>query len=59
MALWDEWKKGFYAWEDDAARQLSLLLAAPALVAGAGGLLRWVTQAKTWRDRATAAWWAT
>ena len=58
MFLWDQWKKGFDAWEEATAKYTETVLKSPAVL-GPGGLLLGVAmRTKAAADKAKAAWWA-
>jgi hypothetical protein len=58
MNLWDQWKKGFNAWETATASYLEQVLANPAVLGPAGAMLTAAMKTKAATDRAMSAWWA-
>ena len=58
MNLWDQWKKGFNAWETATASYLEQVLANPAVLGPAGAMLTAAMKTKAATDRAVSAWWA-
>lgn len=58
MNLWDQWKKGFAAWESTTAAYMEQVMANPAVLGPAGQMLTLAMKTKAATDKATAAWWA-
>lgn len=58
MNLWDQWKKGFAAWETATAAYLEQVMANPQVLGPAGSMLTLAMKTKAATDKATAAWWA-
>jgi hypothetical protein len=56
--MWNEWKKGFDAWEGATARLSEQVMKSPLVLGPSGALLGAVMRTKTAADKATAAWWA-
>ena len=57
MNPWEQWKKGFAAWEGATARYLEKLMADPAVLGPSGALLTAVMRARAAGDRALHTWW--
>lgn len=55
--MFDQWKKGFDAWENATARYLGEWMKSPLLLSPSGALLTAAMKAKAASDRAVAAWW--
>jgi hypothetical protein len=58
MALWDEWKKGFDAWEASTAKVVEEWMKSPFVVGPSGAMLSTAVKMKNATDAAKAAWWA-
>jgi hypothetical protein len=58
MNLWDQWKKGFAAWETATASYLEQVLANPAVLGPAGTMLTAAMKTKAATDKAVHGWWA-
>lgn len=58
MNLWDNWKKGFSAWETATAAYLEQVLANPAVLGPAGAMLTAAMKTKAATDKAAHSWWA-
>lgn len=56
MMLWDNWKKGFYAWEDATSKYLENWLKSPVLLWPSGMMLGGAMKAKSAYDKAAAQW---
>lgn len=59
MNAWDQWKKGFEAWENATAGLTEQWLRSPLLLTPAGNLLGAAMKAKAKADRTAATWWST
>jgi hypothetical protein len=57
MFGWDDWKKGFDAWENATAKVLEEWLKSPLLLEPSGALLTSAMKAKAQTDKAVAALW--
>jgi hypothetical protein len=57
MNLWQQWKKGFDAWEKATAEYLSRALENPAVLGPAGALLTAAMKAKAAGDRVAHQFW--
>jgi hypothetical protein len=57
MSLWTTWKKGFDAWEAEAAKLNEQVLSSPLVLEPAGVVLSTAMKLKAAGDRAVAAWW--
>jgi len=57
-AVWDNWKKGFDAWENATAKLFESVLKSPLVLEPAGSALTATMKAKTARDAAIAKAWA-
>lgn len=55
--MWDQWKKGFDAWENSTAQYLEQWLKSPFLLGPSGTMLSAFMKAKAASDRAAATWW--
>jgi len=55
---WDEFKKGFDAWESKTAEWLELWMKSPLVLEPMGAALSASMRLKAARERAMAAWWA-
>ncbi len=58
MLLWDQWKKGFEAWEGRTAEVFEQWLKRPAVLEPMGGMLSATMKLKAQSDKAMATWWA-
>jgi hypothetical protein len=58
MFLWDQWKKGFDAWELATARVVESWMRSPLIVGPSGTFLAAAMKVKTATDAAKAVWWA-
>lgn len=58
MFGWNEWKKGFDAWENATAQYLEEVLKSPLLLAPSGAALSALMRAKAAHDRRVAELWA-
>ena len=54
---WDQWKKGFDAWESATARYLEQWMKSPLVLEPSGAMLSMMMKSKAAADKATAAWW--
>ena len=57
MFTWEQWKRGFDAWESATADYMEKVLANPAVLKPSGALLTAAMRTKTMTDRALATWW--
>lgn len=57
MSVFEQWKKGFDAWERTTAAAFDELLRNPAVLGPAGSLLSAAMRLKAASDRAAARWW--
>lgn len=57
MIGWEEWKKGFDAWEDSTAKLMEVWLKSPFVLGPSGAMLTAAMKAKVAGDKAAAAWW--
>jgi hypothetical protein len=57
--MWEQWKKGFDAWENSTAKLLEQWLASPLVLEPSGAMLGAVAKMKTATDKAAALWWGT
>lgn len=55
--MWDQWKKGFYAWENATAEYMESVLKNPAVLGSSGHLLSNAMKARAKGDRALAQFW--
>jgi hypothetical protein len=58
MTPWEQWKKGFDAWEDATAKLFEGWLRSPALLEPSGLVLSAWMRARAMQERALAGWWA-
>ena len=58
MKPWQLWKQSFTTWETTTARFLDKVMANPAVLNPAAGLLSAVTKAKAASNRAASQWWS-
>jgi hypothetical protein len=58
MNLWEQWKKGFTAWESATASYFEHVLSNPAILGPAGAMLTVAMKSKAAADKASAAWWS-
>ncbi len=58
MKPWQLWKQSFSTWEATTSRFLDKVMANPAVLNPAAGLLTAVTKAKAASNRAASQWWA-
>ena len=56
--MWDQWKKGFAAWETATATYLEQVMANPSVLGPAGIMLTAAMKTKAATDRAMHGWWA-
>ena len=56
--IWDQWKKGFAAWEQTTAQLADKVLQNPGVLAPTGALLTLALKTKAAADRALDAWWS-
>jgi hypothetical protein len=56
--MWDQWKKGFAAWETATSSYLEQVLANPSVLGPAGVMLTAAMKTKAATDRAMHGWWA-
>jgi hypothetical protein len=56
--MWDQWKKGFDAWEGATAKLLEEWMKSPLVVGPSGTLMTATTKLKSAADAAKASWWA-
>lgn len=57
MLGWDQWKKGFDAWESATAKLLEQWMKSPLVLGPGGTLLTAAMKAKAAGDKAAASWW--
>ena len=57
MFAWNDWKKGFDAWESATARHTEQWMKSPLLLGPSGALLTAVMKGKAAADKAAAGWW--
>ena len=57
MLGWDQWKKGFDAWEATTAQYLEQVVQSPLVLGPSGAVLSAVFKAKAASDDAVAKWW--
>ncbi len=57
--IWEQWKKGFDAWENATAQYLEQWMKSPAVLQPSGTLLTAAMKTKAMTDRALATWWGT
>lgn len=55
--MWDQWKKGFDAWEAATAQLLEQWMKSPLVLGPSGTMLSMVMKAKLASDKAMAGWW--
>ena len=55
--MWDQWKKGFDAWENQTAKLLETWLKSPLVLGPSGAMLGSIMKMKAMSDKATAGWW--
>ena len=55
--LWENWKKGFDAWENATAKMLETWLKSPLVLGPSGAMLTGVMKMKSMSDKAAAQWW--
>jgi hypothetical protein len=58
MFIWDQWKKGFDAWEGATAKLLEEVMKSPLVVGPSGTLMATAMKVKCAADSAKASWWA-
>lgn len=54
--MWDQWKKGFYAWENATAEYMETVLKNPAVLGPSGHLLSGAMKARG-QEQALAKFW--
>ena len=52
MNMWEMWKKGFDAWENETAKLLEGVIRSPLILAPSGALITGLMKAKTASDKA-------
>jgi hypothetical protein len=57
MFVWDQWKKGFDAWEGATAKLLEEVMKSPLVVGPSGTLLATAMKMKSAAEAAKASWW--
>ena len=57
MEMWDQWKKGFYAWENATAEYLETVLKNPAVLGPSGQVLQGAMKARAAGSDALAQFW--
>lgn len=57
MQVWDEWKKGFFAWETATAEYFEQALRNPAVLGPSGHLLQGAMKARAAGAEALAQFW--
>lgn len=57
MFGWDQWKRGFDAWESATAKLMEQVMKSPLVLGPSGTLLTAAMKAKAASDRAVAEWW--
>ncbi len=55
--LWENWKKGFDAWENATAKLMETWLKSPVVLGPSGAMLSGVMKVKAMSDKAAAQWW--
>ncbi|MBX3268680.1 MAG: hypothetical protein KF729_00370 [Sandaracinaceae bacterium] len=55
--MWDQWKKGFYAWENATAAYMEDVLKNPAVLGPSGHLLSGAMKARAQGAEALAKFW--
>ena len=55
--MWDQWKKGFYAWENATAEYMETVLKNPAVLGPSGHLLSGAMKARGQGEQALAKFW--
>jgi hypothetical protein len=55
--MWDQWKKGFYAWENATAQYMEQVLKNPAVLGPSGQLLSGAMKARAKGEQALAQFW--
>ncbi len=58
MKPWQLWKQSFTTWESTTSRFLDKVMANPAVLNPAAGLLTAVTKAKAASNRVASQWWS-
>lgn len=58
MMAWDQWKKGFDAWENATAKYVEAWMRSPLVLTPGGAMLTAVMRSKTAVDGAMDAWWS-
>ncbi len=58
MFGWDEWKKGFYAWEDATAKYTAEWLRSPLVLGPSATMLTILLKAKAAGDQVKEQWWS-
>lgn len=54
---WDQWKKGFYAWESATADYMETVLKNPAVLGPSGQMLAGAAKARAAGEKALAQFW--
>jgi hypothetical protein len=55
--MWDQWKKGFDAWEGATAQVLEQWMKSPLVLGPSGTMLTAMMKAKAASDQLAAQWW--
>ncbi len=56
--LWDQWKRGFAAWEQQTAAFTEKVMSNPGVLGPTAALLTTVMKTKAATDKAMSAWWS-
>jgi hypothetical protein len=57
MMIWEQWKKGFFVWEDATATYLEDVLKNPSVLGPAGQMLAGAMKARAAGEQALAQFW--
>ena len=55
--MWEQWKKGFFAWENATAQYMEQVLKNPAVLGPSGQLLSGAMKARAAGEQALAQFW--
>lgn len=55
--MWDQWKKGFYAWENATAEYMESVLKNPGVLGPSGHMLSGAMRARAKGEHALAKFW--
>ncbi len=57
MNVWETWKKGFYAWENQTAKYLEGVLKSPVVLVPGGYMMGQMMKTRAATDKAMTSFW--